>query len=130
MHVFARFCKFLHVFAHYMYLRYTCYKVLTFNSTDLLFLNITYHWPYNTQFWAARAFQFPKKRASRPYCNKFSIFLTTYPPLNADIICEGYHTFLISGGSYCSFSLLHFSSYYPYYSRKSVSCHTVNFYYS
>ena len=35
----------LHVFAHCMYLRYTntCYKVLTFNSTDFLFLNTVLH---------------------------------------------------------------------------------------
>ena len=45
MHVFARFCTFLLVFAHCMYLRYTntCYKVLTFNSTDFLFLNTVLH---------------------------------------------------------------------------------------
>ena len=45
MHVFARFYTFLHVFAHSMYLRYTntCYKVLTFNSTDFLFLNTVLH---------------------------------------------------------------------------------------
>ena len=38
-------CTFLHVFAHCMYLRYTntCYKVLTFNSTDFLFLNTVLH---------------------------------------------------------------------------------------
>ena len=74
-------CTFLHVFARFytwdarflinkyfrctfLYLRYmdTCYKVLTFNSTDFLFLNtalhcITYHWPYNTQFSKKRASQ-------------------------------------------------------------------------
>ena len=35
----------MHVFAHCMYLRYTntCYKVLTFNSTDFLFLNTVLH---------------------------------------------------------------------------------------
>ena len=45
MHVFARFCTFLHGFAHRMYLRYmnTYYKVMTFNSTDFLFLNTVLH---------------------------------------------------------------------------------------
>ena len=45
MHVFARFCTFLHVFAHCIYLRYTntCYKALTFNSTNFLFLNTVLH---------------------------------------------------------------------------------------
>ena len=52
MHVFwlirtwdARFCMFLHVCAHCLYLRYTntCYKVQTFSSTDFLFLNTGLH---------------------------------------------------------------------------------------
>ena len=41
MHVFARFCTLL----QFLYLRYTdtFYKVLTFNSTDFLFLNTVLH---------------------------------------------------------------------------------------
>ena len=37
------------------------------------------------------------------------------------------HTVLISGGSYCSFSRLHYPSYYTCYSKKVY--HAVNFYY-
>ena len=33
-------------------------------------------------------------------CSKFSIFLTTYPPLNANVICEGSLSGITSGISF------------------------------
>ena len=72
MHVFARFCTFLHIFAHCMYLRYTntCYKVLTFNSTDFLFLNTVLHTTdlIIHDFELHELFNVPKMCISRPYC--------------------------------------------------------------
>ena len=63
---------FLHVFAHCMYLRYmnTCYKVLTFNSTDFLFLNTVLQ---TTDliihgFELHELFNSQKTCISRPYC--------------------------------------------------------------
>ena len=76
MHVFwsvstwdARFCMFLHVFAHCMYLRYTntCYKVLTFSCTNFKILNTVLHSTdlMMHDFKLHEFFSFPQKRASQ-----------------------------------------------------------------
>ena len=60
-----------------------------------------------------------KKRSEICICGRVSEPLSTILSRGSSS-CPNLPTGLISGGSYCSFSLLHYSSYYTYCSKKML----------